>query len=453
MERKLLKDEIYRFIEKYPLITILLISLIFYIIWIWLPLGVLHSWNEAYYLNRVSYINNGGSYLDGRFDNPPLFVYILTALSKITGVNIFVFRLFIMFCTIVTTLFIYKLGLLLKDKKTAIAASSLFAFFPMTVLFSKIIQIEMFAIMLMICSFYYTVLTVKQNQKYFLISGLFLGLLVLTKFPNALVFIPIFYYMYHSKIQIKYYLLIIIETIIIPLPWIFYVLITKSSFFNQGVSSSKNFFGLGMMHTDAPVYQIFLVVLAVLVFILLLIVYWRKKPSSLDEKTLFLFSLIFSSFFLLLPNHEYYLLTFFVPFFLLLSIIFLKGKKWKTLKKTIMVFMIISIVLLIIRPVYEVNWEEPCNYVKKNYSKDINVYTSNLRVVEYYLSNNVTWLHPDKIENMSKQKSLIMFTCYDKINLENINILEKIEKDFILLKNFENKIYVYGSKNISGENI
>ena len=446
-----MKDEVYRFIKKHPLLIVLLVALIFYIIWIWLPLGILHSWNESYYLTRVSHIIEGGSYLDGKFDNPPLFVYILTAFSKIIGVNIFVFRLFIIFCTIVTTFFIYQLGLIFGNKKIAITSSALFAFFPEIVLFSKIIQIEMFVIMLMICSFYFAVIGIKKNKKWFWASGLFLGLIVLTKFPMALVIIPIFYYMFYSKVEIKYYLFIIIETILVPLPWVVYVFMTNPYFFASGGGSSQNFFGLGLMHTEAPTYQLAMVVLAFFVFIFLIMLYQRKKPFSLEEKTLFLFALIFSGFFLLLPNHEYYLLPFFVPFFLFISLIYLKEKKWEKLKKIIGIFSVISLVFLIARPVYEVNWEEACNYVKDNFSKNITVYSTSPRVVDYYLSNKVIWLHPNNIENLTNNRSIIMFTRYDTINLRSTNIPKLIEEDFILLKNFEDKIFIYGSKNNTGE--
>jgi 4-amino-4-deoxy-L-arabinose transferase-like glycosyltransferase len=84
-----------------------------------MPLGLLHSWNEAYYLMHTTYVADGGSYLDGGFDNPPLFVYILAGLSKFTSINIVAFRLFIVFCTLVTTFTIYTMGLLIGNKRVA----------------------------------------------------------------------------------------------------------------------------------------------------------------------------------------------------------------------------------------------------------------------------------------------------------------------------------------------
>jgi len=44
-----------------------------------------------------------------------------------------------------------------------------------------------------------------------------------------------------------------------------------------------------------------------------------------------------------------------------------------------------------------------------------------------------------------------MFTRYDTINLRSTNIPKLIEEDFILLKSFEDKIFIYGSKNNTGE--
>lgn len=443
-----MKEELIDFFKKHPISLIFIIVVIIYFFWIWLPLGLIHSWNEAYYMMRVTYVAEGGSYLDGIFDNPPLFVYSLALISKIFGVSVIIFRLFIVFCTLITTYLIYKIGYIFGNKRAAFVSSSFYAFFPMTVIFSKIIQIDLFAIMLMTAAFYFAVLGIKKDRKWFYLSGLFLGLTAFTKFPAAIVVLPIFYYMYSKKIEIKNYLLIIIISILVQIPWITYVWAEKPSFLSSGASSSRNFFGLGAMHTEAPYYQLTMILLAILVFVFLLIIFLRCKPKSIEQKTLVLFTLIYSGFFVLLPNHEYYLLPVFVPLFLFIGIIYEDKQNEKKVKKFLSIFLIISIIFLIIRPIYDVDWEEAADYLKENYQENVTIYSTSPIVTEYYFNREVIWLHPNNIRNISDKESIIMFTCYDRFNLEDLKILTTIEEKFILLKSIDDKIFIYGSKDL-----
>jgi len=437
-----MKEKIIDFIRRYPLILILLTAAIMYIFWSWSPLGVVHSWNEVYYLERTDYVANGGSYLDGSFDNPPFFVYTLSFLSKFTGINLIAFRLFTIFCTLVTAFVIYLIGTTIKDKKTGLISSALYAFFPMNIVFSKILQIEMFGIMLMTLSFYFAILGTK-NRKWFFLSGLFLGFTAFTKIPFALIFFPIFFYMTHKKTELKFFVIIIVETILVVLPWTVYVLITKPSFLSAS-PSSKNFFGLGTMHAKGAPYQTIMIVLALLVFVSLIIFFWKKKPKSGEEKALAIFTIVFSLFFVVLPNHEYYLLPIFVPLLLFLGVIY--SKKVKKIKTILVLFLIISIIFLAVKPLYDVNWQEAGDYIKESYPQNVNVSSTNPEVMSYLLSRNVTWLTMDEI---SINNTILAFTFYDKITFDALNLNKFIEENFLLLKNFDNKIFLYGSKDLA----
>jgi len=443
------------YIESHPISLIIIIAAILYIIWAWMPLGLLHSWNEAYYLERIAYVAEGGSYLDGIFDNPPLFVYTLSAISKITGVCIAAFRLFIVFCTLITTYTIYRIGLLIGNKRVGVVSSALYAFFPMTVIFSKIIQIDVFAIMLITLSFYFAILGTKK-RKWFIPSGIFLGLAAFAKLPMALVILPIFLYMYYKKVEIKYFILTIIEPVVVFSPWMIHVLMTKPSFLSSGASSSSNFFGLGSMHAlSAPFYQLAMISLAILVLVFLLILFFKKRPVSPEEKTIALFALIYSLFFVLLPNHEYYLLPVFIPLFIFLGLTYDKKRtKEKRIfvgwaKKTVIAFLILSIFFLVAKPIYEVDWQEAGDFVRENYSRNITIYSTNPRVAGYIIQQEVNWLK--STSGISTNKTIILFTIYDKLQLSGFNILQSIEKEFLLLKNFNDKIFVYGSNDLSGE--
>lgn len=438
-----MKEKIMNFIKRYPLFFILLTAAIMYVFWSWSPLGVVHSWNEVYYLERTNYIVNGGSYLDGAFDNPPFFVYTLSFISKFTGINLIAFRFFNIFCTLVTICVVYLIGAAIKDKKTGLISSALYAFFPMNVIFSKILQIEMFGIMLMTLSFYFTILGTK-NRKWFFLSGVFLGLTAFTKIPFALVFIPIFFYMIHKKTELKFFIMIILESILVLLPWATYVLATKPSFLNASSTSSTNFFGLGSMHAKGAPYQTIMIVLALVVLISLIIFFWKKKPKSGEEKTIAVFAIVFSLFFVVLPNHEYYLLPIFVPLLLFLGMIY--SKKDKKIKTILISFLVISIIFLAAKPLYDVDWQEASDYIKKNYPQNINVSSTNPEVMSYLLSKNVTWLTREEI---STNNTILAFTFYDKITFDALDMNKFIEENFVLLKNFDNKIFVYGSKDLS----
>jgi len=185
------------------------------------------------------------------------------------------------------------------------------------------------------------------------------------------------------------------------------------------------------------------------IFVSLLFLFWKYKPKSAEGKTLALFTLIYSGFFLLLPNHEYYLLPVFVPLFLFIGSIYKKEESWKKVKKILIIFLIVSIILLVTRPVYDVNWEEASNFVKENYPGNLTVYSTSPKVSEYYFKQEVNWLHPNDIDNISDNKTIIMFTFYDKINLENLQILGTIKEKFTLLNNDNDKILIYGSKDLT----
>ena len=108
----------------------------------------------------------------------------------------------------------------------------------------------------------------------------------------------------------------------------------------------------------------------------------------------------------------------------------------------------ISIILLVVRPLYEVNWEESVDFVKENYSNYVTVYSTSPKVTEYYFNRKINWLHPSQIADISENNTIIMFTIYDRIDLENVQVMKIIEEKFIFLRSFNDKIFVYGSKNL-----
>ncbi len=423
------------------LLVVVVAALGLYLMWIWRPLGLFHSWNEAYYMMRVAHIARGGSYFDWGFDNPPLFVYVLTVLSRLR-LNLVFFRLFIVFCTLITTCGVYELGSVFADKKTGMAAAILYAFFPLTVVFSKKLQIDMFGVMLMTLSFYFAVIGVKQKRSWLHLSGVLLGLAVLTKFPFGLVAIPILYYLYRKDVGWKRILFTLSEGALVASLWAGYVVMTRPSFFDERVSSSSNFFGFGAMHAGAPLYQLAMVATAVLTLALLLALFFRRQPANVEERTLGVFSIVYALFFMVLPNHEYYLLPLLVPLFVYVALKWQRGQ-WR---KIAIGFLLVSLLLLACRPVYEVNWRRTTNYIETRYAaENITVYASNPRAAGYYLHRNVTLL-TSRVDDGFPPNAVVAFTCYDVANLKAVHLWEPIQEQLVLLKQWDDKMFIYGGE-------
>ena len=110
----------------------------------------------------------------------------------------------------------------------------------------------------------------------------------------------------------------------------------------------------------------------------------------------------------------------------------------------IVILMSIGMLLIVGRLVWKI-----CKFVKENYPENVTIYSTSPKVTEYYFQHEVNWLHPDQITNISANNTIIMFTSYDRIDLENVHVMEIIEEKFMFLKSFNDKLFIYGSKNLA----
>lgn len=428
-------------IKKHPLIIILLGATIFYVYWIQLPLGGHNAGNEAFYIFRVGHIVvGGGSYFDGPFDNFPLYVYTLTLYSKIAGISLLSFRIFSMICTLSSTFLIYRIGLMVKDKKTATIASLSFAFFPLVAYYGVKIGIDMFAVFLGLLALYFAILAVKKSNKYFILCGIFLGLSVFAKLPMFVMTFPILYYMYKNHVSIKYYILLAIEGVIIIAPWTLYAIFMQPSFFYNRIGSSSNFIGLGYIHT-APYRQLFTSSLSIIVAIFLVILWRKYKPVTPEDKLLLYSAMSFSVFFLVLPNYYYYLLPMFAPLFLYIAM-----KKRRHLKPVIMIFIIISLAFAgLSKPFLIENWEPVLTYIDENYDENITIYTTKPFVLEYYCNKryNIKSLYSAEY---GFNNTLIIFFPVEEPDLRTSGILDNFN-NFRFVKMFDS-LCLYESRDL-----
>jgi len=405
--------------------SILLTATILYTLWFFSPMSGQNAGNEAYYIVRVTHITNGGSYYDGLFDNFPLYTYTLFLYSKLVGISVLSFRLVSVFCLFIATFFTYKIGVILKDRKVAFLAISLFLFFPLVSFFGIKIGIDTFAVSLCVLAIYFTILAVKNDSRYYILSGIFLGLAVFAKLPFFVIAFPIFYYMYINKTKLRYYLLLIIEGGLIILPWSLYTLIMKPEFINNLVDSSSNLFGLGMIMLRSPLRQMVATTTGILVLVLLLIIWKKYKPVTNEEKLILSIAFAFSLLYLAIPNHYYYFLPLFIPLFLYLSV---KQVKW--LKEMLVIFIIISISIFGMCKIYVMDeTNQVVEHINENYDESVRIYSTNAFMLNYRTGQRYNITSIPRVDNSIKDynNSVIMFTTTEKGDLTMSGGLDVLE--------------------------
>jgi len=389
----------------------LIILPVFYFMWSWLQLGLFHSWNEAYYMLRTS-----GELVI--FDNPPFFIYTLKFFAIIFGENLFVFRFFIILCTLAIIIITYLIGKEITSKKIAVLAALMTGFFPAYVVFSKILQIEMFAILFGMLALYF----IFKDKWVF--SAIFIGLAIFAKIPMFVFLFPMIYYIYKTKpkIYVIWYLFI---SALINIPWYLYTFLNNPEFLANRHGSSSNFFALGMGHNIT--YLIFMYLLIFVMVAAVIILYIKIKPKNVKEYTLYFIILLTTLFYAFLPNHEYYLLPLFPALFLLIS----ARLREVNLKKILGILLIASAILIIINPIYNVNYEEPCTYVKENY-QGVQLYATYPPVAEYYTG----FKNIKQVKNLGECESgSVLITTFGESSIVKCNIT--------LIKSFDNNIFIY----------
>ena len=186
--------------------------------------------------------------------NPPLLPYILAIATYLFEGGLDVFRIISIFFGSLTVCVIYFLGKSLYNRRVGILAATLLCFCSYHILHSRVVMLEAIWIFLAYLSMYYFWRSYNEENgiKYALLSGVFLGLALDTKY-NALLLYPSFalFILWTKKrgwllgwkyLIEKKYLLLFFVSILIFLP----VLIIQ---YMKGVDPFFfNFFGRGQDH-------------------------------------------------------------------------------------------------------------------------------------------------------------------------------------------------------------
>ncbi len=161
--------------------------------------------DEGCYLNDARLVNSGLFPIKDFFSREPFFIISLSFFYKIFGETLFAGRLLSVFFSSVTILIIYKLGDCLVNKKVGLAAASFYALSPFVIDWSSIIKTEPMVSMLVSFSMLFFLYGIKSNRNFeFFVSGVFLGLSVLTR-RNSIIalIIPLVVLIYLNRISLK----------------------------------------------------------------------------------------------------------------------------------------------------------------------------------------------------------------------------------------------------------
>jgi hypothetical protein len=149
----------------------------------------------------------------------PLFQAIGAVIYSLISPDIIYIRLLSILCSLIASLYLYKLVVYFFNKTTAIFSLIFFLFAPLNIFFSRTPMIESMAAMLSIMFLYYYIMWIEKPKIYVLILGIILASLAfVVKPPYSLIIFPViaYYAFYKNGIRtLKDYKLII--SLIIPM--------------------------------------------------------------------------------------------------------------------------------------------------------------------------------------------------------------------------------------------
>lgn len=175
--------------QQSPLAFILLFSLTVMGAGIWSS-SILTQGDESDYIRSSQEMLSSGDLLtptfrdEPRFTKPPLLYWMVVSSYRLFGVSLFSSRLPMVLCGVLTVLFVYRLGLLLFDRKAALMSAMVTATAFGMVKFSKIVLMEVpLTLTMLMASFYFIRFYRDAHKRDLLVSFFFIGLSSLLKSP------------------------------------------------------------------------------------------------------------------------------------------------------------------------------------------------------------------------------------------------------------------------------
>ena len=160
---------------------------------------------------------------------PPALPFLLAGLYELFNPDPFVGRIFIILLGSLTTSMIFVLSLeVFRERKIALIPSLLFLLYPPANYFSLFLLTEILAALFCIVSTYFFLVGVKKNKLiYFLLFGIFSGLLVLTR-SQFLLLMPFllissillnYFFKFQNNISLRNIFLSSLVFVLVLTPW------------------------------------------------------------------------------------------------------------------------------------------------------------------------------------------------------------------------------------------
>ncbi len=163
---------------------------IFFLVWIDEPILF---FKYPFFAEKLSQGKDIGERL---VDLSPFYLYFLTLLKKIFGIDWVIVKFIQSFIGAINSLLILALGTHLFQKTTGILAALIYALYGNVIILESTLEPTVFVLLFNLLSVYFLLLAKEgarspwQSSVLALTGGFFVGLLIITK-PNALLFLPI----------------------------------------------------------------------------------------------------------------------------------------------------------------------------------------------------------------------------------------------------------------------
>jgi len=204
------------------------------------PFDGFHGFNEAFYtLLSKKYMEMPFyqiliSPLD--FNNPPLFPALLALFFKLFGVSEAVARSVPVLFSLLSILFVYRIGKLVYNERVGLVAAALLAVSPGFVLVGRNVQTDAIFVFFMLASLYYYIDSAKNDSlRGSVAGGVFLGLGLISKIPALLLPAAIVIWHLQRKRDFswidKRFILYSLSAFLVGVPWYLYQIIANKSAF------------------------------------------------------------------------------------------------------------------------------------------------------------------------------------------------------------------------------
>lgn len=186
------------------------------------------KWDEVTHLNGGLYLLRGdfGSYFKFNGFYPPMYDLITALFYGVSGASVFAARAVSMIFSLLSIWAVFEFGYKLYAPKVGLVASILMAIMPGFIFVSRLAMIETMLIFLFTVSTLLFFAWIRNGkQKYLLLSGIALGLGVLTKYQTVIVVAImltglIFLSRGYLKARLKKFPYLLLIAVLVVVPWV-----------------------------------------------------------------------------------------------------------------------------------------------------------------------------------------------------------------------------------------